>query len=712
MNINDNELHEIEKKVLTILDSWQGKMPDEIQLLVKTKSDIDLKSFRKFLKKLEQEGKVMQTNKGKWAIPVNIGYLAGTVDRNQKGFAFLVPFDKAFEDVFMASSNLKSAMDGDRVLASLITRPYKGENKTEGIVYKILKRNQKSIVGRLEMIPSGGFVVPDNNKNPQDVYIPKGNLNYAKDGDKVVAKITSYATNKRSPVGEIVEVLGSANDIGVDILSIIRSLGLREEFKDKVLKSAEKLSTQKPEDNIDDRIDLRNEITFTIDGADSKDFDDAVSIEKLSKDVYRLGVHIADVSHYVTPGSYIDKEAYKRATSIYLIDRVLPMLPESLSNGICSLNPSVDRLCLSCVMDIDKNGDVVNYFVDKTIINSKARLTYDQVNQLFDGDKEAKKQLKHVSKQLVQMNELAKILKKKRMMRGTLELDIDEPHIMLDDSGVPVSVSARKRGDSHKLIEEFMLCANETVATYLSDKELPCMYRIHEQPDPEKMQEFGRFANNLGYHLTGSAEEISPKQLQQLLEQSKDQPEEDVLHRILLRTLQKARYSPSNLGHYGLASNMYCHFTSPIRRYPDLVVHRVCKAILVQDNKYIDNLKNTIEIKSDHCSEKERDAMQAERKVDDLKMTEYMSYHLNEQFDAIISGVTEFGFFVELPNTIEGLVHMNELTDDYYIYLGESYMLQGQHSNKVYKLGEKVKVVCIRADVAECRIDFTLAEEE
>lgn len=712
MKNNDNEFPELLEKTLTILNEWQGKMPDEIQLLVKTKSDMDVKSFRKLLKKMENQGLVMQTRKGKWAIPVNIGYLSGTLDRNQKGFGFLLPFNKDHEDVFIASGNLNGAMDGDSIIINLMTRPYKGKEKTEGVVYKILKRSQKKIIGRLETIPSGGFVVPDSNKNPQDIYIPKGKLNKAIDGDKVVAQITSYPTNKRSPVGEIVETLGSANDVGVDILSIIKSLDLREEFNPKVLTQADEISRQNPAKNIGDRLDLRNEITFTIDGADSKDFDDAISIEKVSRNVYRLGVHIADVSHYVTPGSYIDDEAYTRATSIYLIDRVLPMLPESLSNGICSLNPNVDRLCLSCIMDIDNKGDVVKCSVEKTIINSKARLTYDQVNLLFAGDKAIKTQLKDVSKKLMDMNELAKILKRKRIQRGTLELDIDEPHIQLDDSGVPVSVSARTRGDSQKLIEEFMLCANETVAAHLSKNEKPCMYRIHGQPDPEKMQEFGRFANNLGYSLKGSAEGIEPKQLQGILDQVKGKPEEDVLHRILLRTLQKAKYSPQNEGHYGLASDMYCHFTSPIRRYPDLVVHRVCKAIIENDKKYINKISQTIGENSEHCSDKEREAMGAERKVDDLKMTEYMTYHINEQYDAIISGVTEFGFFVELSNTIEGLVHMNELSDDYYVYSDDGYMLIGQRTKKIYKLGAKVKVVCTRANVAECKIDFTLAEDQ
>ena len=706
---NKNEYENLENLIINTLNDWQGRMPDEIQLLVKTGYDIEIKDFRKFLKKLEGKGTVMQTNKGKWAIPVNIGYLAGTVDRSQKGFGFLIPFEEKYEDVYISSGNLKGAMDGDRVLVNLIRRPYKGKEKTEGVVYKILKRNQKKIIGKLEIIPSGGFVVPDNNKNPHDIYIPRGNLNNAKDGEKVIAKITSYPTNKRSPVGEIVEILGSANDVGVDILSIIKSLDLREEFKPKVLNSAELLSQQNPSDFAGDRLDLRKEIV-TIDGADSKDFDDAVSIQKVNRKTYRLGVHIADVSHYVTPNSYIDKEAYTRATSIYLIDRVLPMLPESLSNGICSLNPDVDRLTLSCIMDIDNTGSVIKYSVEKTIINSKARLTYEQVNLLSAGDNETKKQLKSVSKQLLLMNELAKILKRKRIERGSLELDIDEPHIQLDNSGVPISVSARTRGDSHKLIEEFMLCANETVAMHLANKELPCMFRIHEQPDPEKMHEFGRFVNNLNYQLKGNAEDISPKQLQILLNDVKGKPEEDVIHRVLLRTLQKARYSPDNCGHYGLASNMYCHFTSPIRRYPDLVVHRVCKALIDSDIDYIESIKKTIHINSEHCSEKEREAMEAERKVDDLKMTEFMSYHLNEEFEGIVSGVTEFGFFVELPNTIEGLVHINELTDDYYVFFSDSYMLKGQRTNKTYKLGDRVKVICIKANVSESKIDFTLAE--
>lgn len=697
--------------IIQTLKKWEGKMPDDVQLAHALDMAKSLPKLKRQLESLQEQGLVMKTQRGKWAIPSMAGFCIGKIQRTRKGFGFLLPFDPDEEDVFIPAHHLKGAMNDDVVIISLVKRVHRGRMKTEGNVYKILQRAKSTIVGTLETIPSGGFVVSDDPKFDQDIFIPRKRLNNAQNGEKVVAKIIEYPSDKRSPVGEITEVLGSASDIGIDILSIIRDKGLRDTFAPGILQQAEQLSQQDPNDHIAGRADLRDVLTFTIDGADSKDFDDAVSIEKLPKKAYRLGVHIADVSHYVCKGTALDDEALERATSVYLVDRVLPMLPESLSNGICSLNEGVDRLTMSCIMDIDPQGKVFAYKITPSIIRSKARLTYTQVNQLLDGDKKTVPSIPQLAQALTQMNTLAASLRGMWRRRGTIELDIDEPHIQLNDEGVPVSIQARERGDSHRMIEEFMLCANETVAKYVYDKKLPFMYRVHEQPDPEKMTEFGRFANNLGYQLMGSPETIEPKKLQELLDAAKGHKDEDVLHRIMLRTLQKARYAPENHGHYGLASEFYCHFTSPIRRYPDLVVHRVLKAIIYDDVKYIRKLGKNVSKLAEHCSSREREAMEAERKVDDLKMTEYMTHHIGEIFDGIISGVKEFGFFVELDNTIEGLVHITDLQDDYYVFHEHGYMLSGERTGREFRLGDAVRVQCTKADIASCNIDFSLAEE-
>lgn len=695
-----------ERIIIEKLNNWQGRMPDESQLYIAIDSKESMKVFRKQLADMKKNGLIVQTQRGKWAIPERVGLCVGRIQKTQKGFGFLIPLDTTKEDIFIPAHNLNGAMNDDLVMVNIVERQYKGKLKTEGLVCEIIERAKETLVGVLEIIDSGGFVVPDDKKFNQDIYVPRSRINKARDGDKVVVKIIEYPKDKRSPVGEITEILGNANDVGVDILSIIRDLGLRDSFSKEILDEAESLSKD-PISADKSRLDLRDLTTFTIDGSDSKDFDDAISIERVNN-LWRLGVHIADVSHYVSLGTMLNDEALERGTSVYLIDRVLPMLPETLSNGVCSLNEGVDRYTLSCIMDIDNKGKVKSSRIMKSIISSKARLTYDLVNDVLLSDTAAIKQVKGLEKDLKSMNILAKILGKKREARGSLELNIDEPHIMLDEDGVPVSIKARTRGDSQKLIEEFMLCANETVAKYVFDKNLPFLYRVHEQPDPEKMTEFLRFANNLGFRLGGASESVTPKQLQSVLDQCKGAKGEDVLHRILLRTLQKAKYHPTNLGHYGLASEYYCHFTSPIRRYPDLVVHRVLKAVITGDGEYLEKLNKRSEFLAAHCSKKERSAMEAERNVDDLKMTEYMTKHIGETFEAVISGVKEFGLFVELENTIEGLIHISDLQDDYYTYFEQGYMLKGQRTGVEYKLGDRVNVKCINANIASCKIDFVL----
>lgn len=654
---------------------------------------------------------VLRTKKGTYALPEQLGYVIGKLQRKERGFGFLIP-DEGDEDVFISASNMGGAFGGDYVMASFSHRSAKDKRK-EGIILKILERGRSELVGTFEQIPSGGFVVPEDKSWGSDIFIPRESKMGAEAGDKVIAKIVKWETQRgRNPIGTITEVLGSSSDIGVDILCIIKEKGIKTDFEKKTLQQAVQVGQINKVD-FQGRMDLTGKKVFTIDGADAKDLDDAISISKTKNGNFLLGVHIADVSNYVKPGTALDEEAFERATSVYFVDRVIPMLPETISNGICSLSEGVLRLTMSCFMEITPRGKVVSYDIKKSFIKSTARLTYTEVNEIYAGDKKSIKKRKAIYEDLHDMKNLAESLTAARCRRGSLELDIDEAHIEVDKDGIPINISPRKRGTSHKMIEEFMLLANETVASHVSHMELPFIYRVHAQPSPEKLKEFLRFSQNLGYNLKGSSDDIQPRQLQEILDAANDTPEEKVLQMIMLRTMQKAVYSSNNVGHFGLASERYCHFTSPIRRYPDLIVHRILKGII--DGKitegYIKYYGQKAGEISRHCSDKERSAMLAERAVDDLKMTEYMSHHVGEEFDAVISGVTDFGIFAELPNTVEGLIRMTSLEDDYYVFEEQGYLLRGQRRGKVYKLGQHIKIRCIKADIAMRNIDFELVEE-
>ena len=654
---------------------------------------------------------LLRTKKGTYALPEQLGYVVGTMQRKERGFGFLIP-DEGDEDVFIPASEMNGAFGGDRVMASFSHKSPKDKRK-EGMVLRILERGRTELVGTFDEIHSGGFLVPENKSWGSDVFIPREKKNGAKSGDKVVVKITKYEVERgRNPIGEVTEVLGSSDDIGVDILCIIKEKGIPTEFDKNTLAQAEHVGKISQAD-LADRLDLTGDVVVTIDGADAKDLDDAISIAKTPAGNYLLGVHIADVSNYVKPGTALDDEAYDRATSVYFVDRVIPMLPESISNGICSLSEGVLRLTMSCFMEIDSRGKVVSYDIKKSYIKSTARLTYDEVNAIYDEDSAAIAKRKNIFNHLHEMKNLAEILTAARYRRGALELDIDEAHIQVNEEGIPVSVSPRTRGISHRMIEQFMLAANETVARHVAEMELPFMYRVHAQPDPEKLKEFLRFSHNLGFHIKGSSDDVRPKQLQEILDAADGKPEENVLNMIMLRTMQKAVYSSNNIGHFGLASECYCHFTSPIRRYPDLIVHRVLKGIVEGKifGGYIEHFGNKATEIARHCSERERRAMLAERDVDDLKMTEYMSQHVGEVFDAVISGVTDFGIFAQLSSTIEGLIRMTSLDDDFYVYEEQGYQLRGQRHGKVYKLGQNIKVRCIKADIAMRNIDFEPAED-
>lgn len=673
------------------------------------------KVLKDILHALLEENKVMQNKRGKYILPDPNKYVTGTLQGHAKGFGFVIPDDNIFgTDIFISPADLMGAMDGDKVLVKIERKS--GNNKSaEGEIIQILERKSQRIVGTYEDSRNFGFVVPDNKKIFRDIYIPKNGDEIAKTGDKVVVEITVWPSANRSPEGRIVELLGHQKDIGIDILSIVREHNLPDDFPDEVKAQLHNIPSVVEEEEIGNRRDLRQVKMVTIDGADAKDLDDAVSIEKLPNGHYKLGVHIADVSYYVREGSNIDKEAFDRGTSVYLLDRVIPMLPRELSNGICSLNAKVDRLALSCEMEIDKNGKVVQYDIFKSVINVKSRMTYDDVTEILVHDNE---ELKEKYKDLVEdfkcMEELAQILReKRRIKRGAIDFDFPESKILLDERGKSVGVELQERTISHRLIEEFMLVCNETIAEHMFWTQLPFVYRVHEEPKSEKIQALSEFIRTFGYRIHYQ-DTIHPSALQKLLEDVSGKQEEALISRLTLRSMQQARYYEENLGHFGLSAQYYTHFTSPIRRYPDLIIHRIISEMLEDKltDKRIEKLQNKIGEICKQCSQRERRAELAERDVEDLKKCEYMLTKIGEEFEGIISSVTSFGFFVELENTIEGLVRVQTIDDDYYIYDDKKHRFIGEHTKKIYKLGDKVDIVVHKADIATRQIDFLLVDKD
>lgn len=668
----------------------------------------DTNEFYKVLDGLEKEGVLIRNNKDKYGLIKSDYLVVGRLQGHEKGFGFVVPSDKTKDDIFIPAENMNSAMNGDTVVANLLKRQEAGRRQ-EGEIVRILDRANTTVIGSFEDNGNFGFVIPDDHKLAYDIFIPKSSTLGAKNKQKVVVEVTRWPELRRNPEGKVIEVLGFLSDKGTDILSIIRQFKLPEEFPPKVQNHADDISEIITEKELEGRTDLRDLVTFTIDGADAKDFDDAVSIEKLDNGNYKLGVHIADVAHYVRPSSPIDKEAYQRGNSVYLIDRVIPMLPKVLSNGICSLNPNVDRLTLTVFMEIDKNGKVVDHQIMESVINSKQRLIYDDVSDFIENDDEkSKEKLSNILTELKLMEELMQILNEKRDRRGSIDFDFPETFIELDEQGKPIDVRRAERRIANRMIEEFMLVTNETVAEDYFWAEIPFLYRIHEEPNPEKLQEFAKFIHNFGYNLKG--QEIHPKELQLLTKEIKGKKEESVISTLLLRSLRKAVYSAEPDIHFGLAAKYYSHFTSPIRRYPDLVIHRIIK-----DNingklslDYQARLEKTLPEIAEHTSMTERRAEEAEREVDDLKKAQYMAERIGEEFDGIVSSVTNFGLFVQLDNTIEGLVHFNNMDDDFYRFDEENYYIIGERTNRIYRLGDEVRIEVIGSDVGKRNIDFRL----
>jgi ribonuclease R len=591
-----------------------------------------------------------------------------------------------------------------------VNKKVTGDKRAEGEIIRIIKHSNSTIVGTYDESRYFGFVVPDDRRIPGDVFIARDEANGAKPGQKVIAEITRWPDNRRNAEGKIVEILGDSAEPGTDILSIIRSFNLNPEFPEAVVMEAESISSTVTESMSKGRRDLRGLKMCTIDGEDAKDLDDAVSLEKLPDGKYRLGVHIADVSYYVKEGSELDKEALKRGTSVYLVDRVIPMLPKKLSNGICSLNPQVDRLAFSVMMDIDGSGRVSNHEIFESVININERMTYTNVYKiLVEKDAELMERYRDMLPEFTMMEELAVILKHKRKHRGAIDFDFDEAKIILDDEGKPVDVKKYVITIANSIIEEFMLVCNETVAEHFFWAESPFVYRVHEDPDSEKIQGFAEFTANLGYHLKG-INKIHPRALQEILEKVKGTNEETIVSKVMLRSLAKAKYSEENLGHFGLAAKYYCHFTSPIRRYPDLIIHRLMKEYLkgkVSETRD-EYLKASMPEIAKQCSERERAAEEAERETEDLKKVEYMKSKEGEIFEGVISNVTSFGMFIELENTIEGLVKVSSMDDDYYIFDEKHYSLIGERTRKIYRIGEKVVIKVARADIASRQLDFLI----
>ncbi|SFD95622.1 RNAse R [Lentibacillus persicus] len=684
---------------------------DELEEELELEDAVEFKELVKALNALEESGELVRTRKNRFGLPEKMNLVRGRIQMHAKGFAFLIPDDEARADIYIHHSDLASAMNNDKVMARIEKQNADG-NRPEGTVIRILERATHQVVGTFEDNKSFGFVVADDKRIPNDIFIPKSMNGGAVSGHKVIAHITKYPEGRMSAEGEIVHILGHKNDPGIDIISIIHKHGIKVDFPEEVLDQAANTPDEIDPSELENRRDLRDEDIVTIDGADAKDLDDAVSVKQLENGNYKLGVYIADVSYYVEENSPIDQEAFERATSVYLVDRVIPMIPHRLSNGICSLNPQVDRLTLGCEMEINEKGEVVNHEIFQSVIKTNERMTYHDVNKILnEKDAELRERYKPLVPMFENMEELARILRSKRMGRGAIDFDFKEAEVLVDETGKPEDVVLRERSVGERLIEEFMLAANETVAEHFHWMDVPFIHRIHQDPDESKLQHFFEFIAGLGYVVKGTANEIHPSALQKVIEEVKGKPEEMIVSKLMLRSMQQAKYDPQSVGHFGLASDFYTHFTSPIRRYPDLTVHRLIRTYLVDkklDSKTTGHWKERMPEIARHSSEMERTAVDAERETDDLKKAEFMQDKIGEEYTGVISSITNFGLFVELENTIEGLVHVSYLTDDYYHYDDRNHAMIGERTGNMYKIGEEVDVRVVKVNIEERVVDFEL----
>ena len=663
--------------------------------------------LKEVLEALEADGKIYVSKKGKY-VKGQPQYLKGIFQANLRGFGFVLREDE--EDVFIPEENINGAFQGDEV-EFLITKSPEGRRK-EGKIVRVVSHGTTKVIGLYEKSKSFGFVRPDNQRFLKDIYIPAGKEKGAMTGHKVVVELTSYGGENMKPEGKVVEIIGHINDPGTDIMSIVKGYDMPVEFPEKVLNQAERVGKDVSEADMAGRMDLRDWQMVTIDGEDAKDLDDAVSLTEVENG-WKLGVHIADVTNYVQEKSALDREALKRGTSVYLADRVIPMLPHKLSNGICSLNAGENRLALSCIMTVDKKGEIVDHVIAETVIRVDQRMSYTSVAKILEAqDEQERQKYEKLVPMFEQMAEVSGLLRERRKKRGAIDFDFPETKMILDEQGRPVELKPYERNVATKMIEDFMLAANETVAEEYFWREIPFLYRTHEAPEEDKVKKLSTFINNFGYHIH-MGNEIRPKEIQKLLEKVEGTPQEALISRLALRSMKQARYTPENAGHFGLAAQYYTHFTSPIRRYPDLQIHRIIKECLRGGlkEKRVAHYEKLLPQVAVQTSALERRADEAERETEKMKKCEYMSRFVGQTFEGVISGVTNWGFYVELPNTVEGLVRISELRDDYYIFDESRYELVGEMSRKVYKLGQTVRVVVAGTDKLLRTVDFVLENQ-
>lgn len=694
--------------ILTKSNSALTIMEISNQLNLKTPEQV--KELIEEVNRLVDDFTIYRSNKDKYMLFENSHLKKGRLSVTTKGYGFVI-IDGEKDDIYVDEKNMRGALNNDIV----VVEPFKGRNgKIEGRIIRVLKKENNLIVGEYTVLDNHPHFIPDDKKLKMEILLDERDCENLVPGHKIQVSIVKDL-GKYKYKGEVVRVIGHKNDPGVDILSIVYKYGINDKFSDEVIKELDNIPNEVSESEKQGRRDLRDKVIFTIDGDDTKDIDDAVSIEKKG-DNYILGVHIADVSYYVKEGTELYKEAYDRSTSVYLVDRVIPMLPHKLSNGICSLNPNVDRLAISCVMEINPNGKVVNHDIFESVIRSRKQMTYNNVNKILKNE-EIPEGYEEFSEDLKLMNELAKILRKNKLNRGYLDFDASEAKILVDEKGKPYDIVLRVQDDAENLIEDFMIAANETVATHIYWMELPFVYRIHEVPDEEKINEFIKAISLLGYNVKGSRHFENPKAMKSILDQLKDKEEFPILSTMLLRCMKKAVYKEENLGHYGLASKCYTHFTSPIRRFPDTTVHNLLRKYLFNEpnehelKKLIDCWDAKLPELCEHTSQKERDAIDCERDVDSMKMAEYMESHIGEEYDGVISSIMSFGMFIQLDNLVEGLVHISEIKGDYYIYNDSTKTLKGQKKGQEYKMGQKVRIVVTNASKENSTVDFNLVEK-
>ena len=701
-------VNDMKEKILSILEESDKALSiDELDSALNLNTIEETKEFSDALRELEDSYEIYRSNKNRYMLLENSNLRKGILRMNKKGFGF-VEVSGEEEDIFIAPDNINKALNNDTVIVEILNKN-SGE-KREGRIVKTLERDLSTIVGEIYFKKDKGYIIPDDKKLDIQLEIDRDKSHGAVDGHKVVVKILRNITKNRYK-GEVVRIIGHKNDPGVDILSIVCKYEINDTFPEEVIEELDSIPEEVREQDKKGRKDLTDVTIFTIDGDDTKDIDDAISIEKLKNGNYKLGVHIADVSYYVKEGSPLDKEAMDRGTSVYLVDRVIPMLPHKLSNGICSLNPGVERLAISCIMEIDNNGKTVDYEIFPSIIKSRLQMTYKKVNQVIEKN-EIPEGYEPFVNDLKLMDELSQIIRKAKINRGYIDFDVDEAKIIVDENCHPTDIVLRNRGRGENLIEDFMIQANECVATHIFYMDLPFIYRVHEYPKEEKIRDFISFVQSLGYTVKFNAKDISPKAIQKLINQLKDKKEFKVLSSLLLRNMQKAIYLPQNLGHYGLASKCYTHFTSPIRRYPDTTVHRLLRTYLFNDdmsNQTINKWQEKLVYIAENSSFKERESVECEREVEDMKMAEYMEDHIGEEYKGIISGVTNFGMFIQLDNLVEGLIHVNDMKD-YFSFDEVTQSLIGERTKEKFTLGDEVLIKVKAASKEAKTIDFELVK--